>query len=243
MKPNNKISPKDLEVWQKFLGYTYKNTDLFIAAITHPSCLRHKPSQGRMRTHFQRLEFLGDRCLSAILARKLFELFPEEKEGFLSRAYVVLSQGRMLVQLACEIHVDCMLQRDVQKLTDAMLEDALEAIVGSIWLDSDYPKTEHCVLSWMGDLKQRVLSAFDQLNYKGQLQEFLGQKMHELTYEIVKISGPEHQRRFCAEVQLSGRVLAQGYGSSKQMAEEEAACLALKLLKGKRTNFSPFCDV
>ena len=225
---------KDLQPLQATLGYYYHNIELLQAALLHPSCFRHEPSPLPFRIHFQRLEFLGDRFLSATLGARLFELFPNEREGFLSKAYMILSQEYTLVKLAERLTLREYLQVDQPEVAASILADAMEALAGSLWLDSDYPTASEHVLGWFGDLRQWVLTELKTANPKGQLQELLGEHFHDIHYELVDTWGPEHKRQFRCAVYLKEQFLADGEGFSRQSAEESAAEKALDLLKQAR---------
>ena len=222
---------KDLQPLQITLGYSYNHIELLQAALLHPSCFRHKPSPLPFKIHFQRLEFLGDRFLSATLGAKLFELFPQEREGFLSKAYMILSQESTLVKLSERLTLKEYLQVDQSEIADSILADAMEALIGSIWLDSDYLTASKHVLAWFGDIRQWVLSELKTLNPKGQLQEFLGENFHDIHYELIDAWGPEHKRQFRCAVYLKEQFLSAGEGFSRQSAEEVAAEKALEILK------------
>ena len=199
----------------------------------HPSFIQKYGVQLRIEIHFQRLEFLGDRFLSAILGERLFKLFPGQMEGFLSKAYMILARGHSLTLLAKDLLLPEVLLVD-GKITDSILEDAMEAIIGSLWLDSDYGTASNCVLNLFGDIKGKVLENFNHVNAKGQLQEFLGEHLHEIHYDLVRVCGPEHRRKFFISVSIGDRLLAEASGFSKQAASEKAATLALKMLREEK---------
>lgn len=224
-----KSADEKLETLQQRLGYHYKDLTLLQSALTHPSFFRHQAPLFPLRIHFQRLEFLGDRVLSALLGRKLFDLFPNQREGFLSRAYMALARGKSLVLLAKDLGLPEYLKVHTP-LVDSILEDAMEALIGSLWLDSDYETTQACILNWFGNIKEKMAESLGQLNKKGQLQELMGDHMHDIRYELVKEWGLEHQRKFRMAVYLKDRFLAQAEASSKQEAGEKAAAKALKIL-------------
>ena len=222
---------KDLQPLQATLGYDYHNIELLQAALLHPSCFRHEPSPLPFRIHFQRLEFLGDRFLSATLGARLFKLFPHEREGFLSKAYMILSQECTLVKLAEHLTLRNYLQVDQPEVATSVLADAMEALVGSLWLDSDYSTASEHVLSWFGDIRQWVLTELKTANPKGQLQELLGEHFHDIHYELIDTWGPEHKRQFRCAVYRKEQLLSEGEGFSRQSAEESAAEKALEVLK------------
>ena len=215
-----------LEVFQGIIGYKFSDMILLESALTHPSFYRHKTSPYPLRIHFQRLEFLGDRLLSAVLGLKLFELFPAKREGFLSKAYMGLAQSRSLIKISQKLQIKSYLRTE-NASADSIICDALEALIGAIWLDSDYNTATECVLHWFGDVKQAVLNELKCLNYKGQLQELVGSRLHDIHYELIDEWGPEHRRQFRTAVYLGDQLLAFGEGHTKQESEEKAAASAI----------------
>lgn len=236
---NLKFDVEKLALFQDRLGYHYKHLDFLKAALIHPSFVRVCGVQMEIKIHFQRLEFLGDRFLSAVLGERLFKLFPRRMEGFLSKAYMILARESSLALLAKELSVSDVLVVDSCEIMDSMLGDAMEAIIGSLWLDSDYETASNCVLNLFGDIKEKVLKNFNLVNAKGQLQEFLGERFREIHYDLVKIYGPKHRRKFFISVSIGERLLAEASDFSKHAASEKAATLALQLLRKERgKNFS-----
>lgn len=221
---------------QKRLSYHFKNTALLSEALTHASYLQDHPKTG---AHNQRLEFLGDSVLHLVLSEALFHEFPLEREGVLSRRRAGLTKGEFLWRLAHDLGVDAGLHLG-QSEEDAggrqrasILEDAFEAIVGAIYLDSDYATARKVILHWYGSLSARLALSESGENPKGQLQELV-QPEHgnnALRYDVLDATGPKHAREYEVSVSLNGEPLGTGKGSSKKAAEEEAARVALTALR------------
>ncbi|WP_309386498.1 ribonuclease III [Cerasicoccus frondis] len=212
------------------IGYCFRDPNLLEQALTHSSRLQDFPEA----TDNQRLEFLGDSILGVFLAEALFQTYPDEREGFLARAKSVLAKGNFLAQLARELDLPPHLrlseaERSQEGHTrDAALEDALEALIGAIYLDSDYPTTRACLQQWFGDLPPRLKKRLAQDNPKGRLQEWIqAQGQEQPAYTIVNETGPGHAREFTAEVAIQGVVHGSGSGASKKEAEEAAARSAI----------------
>lgn len=228
-----------LAALQKRLGYTFRNPALLTEALRHASYLQDHPDAG---AHNQRLEFLGDSVLHFVLTDALFRQFTEEREGVLSRRRAELTKGEFLSQLASDLGVDAGLQLG-QSEEDAggrgrasILEDALEAIIGAIYLDSDFATAQSVVTKWYGSLPERLARTEGKENPKGQLQEMI-QPEHgngALRYDVVNATGPKHAREYEVSVYLNEKPLGSGKGTSKKSAEEEAARAALVTLR-KRT--------
>jgi ribonuclease III len=228
--------PAKFSALQKRLGYTFKRAALLRESLTHASYLQDAPKAG---AHNQRLEFLGDSVLHFVLSDALFREFSGEREGVLSRRRAGLTRGDFLSKLAHDLGVDAALRLG-QSEEDAggrkrasILEDALEAIVGAIYLDSDFGTVQRVVLHWYGSLAARLALTEESENPKGRLQELV-QPEHgntALSYEVTDSTGPKHAREYEVAVSLNGRELGRGRGSSKKTAEEKAAHVALVTLK------------
>ncbi len=143
-----------LDELEKYIGYSFQNKDLLTQALTHPSFNEHDQS----KPDNQRMEFLGDSILSAILSEALYIAFPEEDEGSLSRKRAVFIRGSSLAKIANELRVDNFLLMSVAELKNSgnqrssTLEDATEAIIGAIFLDGGIGEAKKCILNWFGDL-------------------------------------------------------------------------------------------
>lgn len=221
---------------QKRLGYTFRNPALLGEALRHASFLQDHPDGG---AHNQRLEFLGDSVLHFILTDALFREYTTEREGVLSRRRAGLTKGEFLCQLARDLGVDAAVQLGQSEEDaggrgrDSILEDALEAIIGAIYLDSDFATVQAVVTKWYGSIPERLARTEGNENPKGQLQEIV-QPEHgngALRYDVVNATGPKHAREYEVVVLLNGREIGLGKGSSKKAAEEEAARVGLETLR------------
>jgi ribonuclease-3 len=229
---------ENMSALQQRLGYEFRDPALLLEALTHGSYLQEDPGAG---AHNQRLEFLGDAVLHFIITDALFRQSTTEREGVLSRRRAILSKGEFLTQMARDLGLDAGLR--LNKSEDeaggrgraSILEDAFEALVGAIYLDSDLPTTQRLVLTWYGPLADRLALAEYAENPKGRLQELV-QPAHgntALSYEVVTTSGPRHARVYEVVVRLNDEKLGTGHGSSKKIAEEAAARAALITLREK----------
>jgi ribonuclease-3 len=218
------------------LGYHFRNQTLLIEALTHGSYLQDNPSSG---PHNQRLEFLGDSVLQFVLTNALYRQFPTEREGVLSRRRAILSKGVFLTRMARDLGLDaCLLLNKSEdeaggRNRASILEDAFEALVGALYLDSDLPTTERLLLAWYGPLTDRLAVTEDHDNPKGRLQELV-QPEHgntALNYQVSGTTGPRHARIYEVDVYLRDLKLGTGKGSSKKAAEEAAARAALDAIQ------------
>lgn len=223
---------------QQRLGYQFREPALLLEAMTHGSYLQDDPTGG---PHNQRLEFLGDSVLQFVLTDALYREYPTDREGVLSRRRAVLSKGGFLTQMARDLGLDAGLRLNKSE-EDAggrnrasILEDAFEALVGAIYLDSDLATIRQLLLTWYGPLPDRLAVSEDAENPKGSLQELV-QPAHgnnALRYEVGATTGPRHARIYEVDVFLNDRKIGTGSGSSKKAAEEAAARVALAALRAE----------
>ncbi len=227
-----------LQALEKRLGYRFRNLTLLRRAVTHPSLAEER----RGSEDNQRLEFLGDSILGAILAEKLFQLFPDDDEGILTQGRSVLARGDYLCKLARKLGIHEAMRmsraemRDKGNERNSTLEDAIEAVVAAVYLDGGMRATRKAVLSWYGDLDKILSSAMDNYNPKGRLQE-LSQALHgpeQIRYLIDREVGPAHDKQYTVSVKVAGRKRGSGTGRSKKEAEEEAARKALRSFSRRR---------
>lgn len=228
--------PQTLEALQQRLAYDFRSEKLLERALTHPSYLQDHPEVSESN---QRMEFLGDAVLQLVLTEELFNLFPGDREGVLSKRRAALANGAFLAGLARELGVDACLRLGASEESTggrsraSALEDAFEALLGAIYLDSDLRTARRIILSLYGDLPARLSAVEDVENPKGQLQEIV-QPRHgnsALRYEVIRADGEDHAREYEVAVYLFDRTLGTGRGSSKKLAEEAAARVALSTLK------------
>ena len=207
--------PQKIAALQRRLGYEFRSPALLLEALTHPSYLQDHPQAG---PHNQRLEFLGDSVIQFILTDALFREFTADREGGLSRRRAVLSNGGFLTQMARDLSLDAALRLSKSESDTggrsraSTLEDAFEALVGAVYLDSDLATVRERMLAWYGPLAGRLALTEDAENPKGRLQELI-QPEHgntALRYEVVSTNGPRHAREYEIAVFLNDRQLGTG---------------------------------
>ena len=214
------------------LKYKFRNPLLLAEALTHAS-VGHETQ----RYHFdnQRLEYLGDAVLQLIFTEHLFERFPNGDEGLLTkaRARLVSREGLRHFAQTIELGRFLMLGRGEEasggRDRSSVLSDAFEALIGAIYLDSDYVTVRRVVLTAARDVLEEVDIAAPEANPKGLLQEVL-QSISPVSpkYPIAGVFGPEHDKRFAASVTWCGLTLGEGEGRSKKEAEVAAARDAMR---------------
>lgn len=223
------VQRTDYQALYKVLGYSFNDVENLKLALTHRS------AKGK---HNERLEYLGDAVLGMVVADELFHRFPEQSEGKLTRMRSTLVKGDTLAELASEFGLGEFLLLGQGELKsggfrrNSILADAVEAIIGAIYLEAGLPVVQKLILSW---LKTRIgtLSP-DQhpKDYKTRLQEYLqGRKLPLPEYEVVNISGEAHDQTFAIECRVTGiERPIKSEGSSRRKAEQRAAAVALREL-------------
>ncbi len=232
-------SVEKLSFFEQIIKYHFKKKDLLITALTHPS---YNLQNEGVIDNYQRLEFLGDAVLSFIITDELYKYYPKEREGELARYRSVLISGTGLAKYARKIKLsDFVILSEAESKTggsnkDSILEDVFEALIGAIYLDSDIVYVRNFIKFVFDDIEEVLRSKLPSLNPKGQLQEFIQQKLpsYSIDYILANSSGPDHNKSFVVNVLINGEILGTGTGSSKKIAEEQAAVEALGYLNMKQ---------
>lgn len=217
---------------ERRLGYTFDREDLLELALTHRS---YKSSNN------ERLEFLGDAILSLVIAEQLYQQFPRAKEGQLSLLRALLVKGVTLAELGKEFGLGDHLNLGGGELKsggfrrESILADAVESLIGAIYLDSNHEKCREVVLNWY-QMRLENLSLEDtEKDPKTRLQEYLQSIKKPLPkYDVTQVYGEAHNQSFkviCYIESLS--VSEQGEGTSRRYAEQKAAKKVLMQLEKK----------
>ncbi len=217
---------------EKVIGTTISDRNIYVEALIHRSFLEEND---QFTFSNERLEFLGDSVLNLVIGEYLFNKFPNEEEGFLTkvRAKLVNRNALSLVaenmNLAEFLILSSSLPKSITHNSKSMLSDALEALIGAIYLDKGI---EACKQFIQKRILEPALKNGDHLideNYKSQLLEYAqANKLAIPVYQIISEEGPHHDKTFTAEVIIGEKVLGEGKGKSKKEAEQNAAQVALK---------------
>ena len=224
-----------LQRLQKTIDYEFKNSDLLVEAITHPSIAHERGKESS--AHNQRLEFLGDAVLQLVLTDRIYKLYPDLPEGKLTQIRAHLANRHTLFQraLAIDLGARLMLGKGEEasggreRLSN--LADAYEALLGAVYLDGGVRAARKFILTQFVDEFANIKQTTPRQNPKGRLQELL--QAHSPSgpvYRVVHESGPDHSKYFEAVVEWEGREIGRGNGSSKKQAETVAAESALAAL-------------
>ncbi len=214
---------------EKKVGYQFNDAELINLALTHRS------AHGK---HNERLEFLGDSILSFVIADDLYHRFPKINEGDMSRMRATLVRGHTLAELGREFELGDYLKLGPGELKsggfrrDSILADAVEAIIGAIYLDSDIEVVRGIVLSWYKTRLDAIQPGVSQKDPKTRLQEFLqGRRKPLPAYTVTNIKGEAHNQEFTVSCEVAGiGTPVIGKGTSRRKAEQAAAELALEQL-------------
>jgi ribonuclease-3 len=212
---------ESLTVLQRRLGYKFQDIDLLDTALTHRS---YANEGNRKRPHNERLEFLGDAVLDLALSEQYFRELPQANEGQLSKIRSRLVSAGHLAKMARILELGAYLQFGKGELSsggrhkNSLLANALEALVGAIFLDAGYETTA----SFIRKVFDREMDPH--LDFKSQLQEFVQRCKKTLpAYRVLEEKGPEHEKIFEVVVEVDGVSVASGVGTSKKIAEQQAA--------------------
>ena len=212
---------KDLE---KKINYIFKNQNILVTATTHKSF--------DTNNNYEQLEFLGDRVLGLVISKKLIDIFPNEKEGVLDKKYANLVNKKTCQVIAKQFKLSSYMRygssfKNLKTTGDKVLGDCLEAIIGAIFMDSNFNLAEKFVLmSWKNYLNK---DKSDLIDSKTKLQEFSLKKYKKLpTYLILKDIGSKTNPFFQAEVKIPESKKHIGTGKSKKIAQQNAAKNLLK---------------
>jgi len=214
-------------VLEKKINIKFKNRDLLCQSLTHKS---HDS-----KINNEKLEFLGDRVLGLVIAKKLLEIYPNEKEGILDKKFASLVNKNTCLEIAKNIKLENFIQtfnpkNKSIKIEDKIISDCCEALVGAIYLEKGLVIVEKFILDlWQNHIKKSVIT---QIDAKTKLQELALKNFKKLpTYKIITNTGPRHKPLFKVGVKLPNTKYFIASGKSKKDAEQNAATECLKSIK------------
>lgn len=219
----------NLKILQDNLGYQFKNQDYLKLALTH----RSYSSEYGLKDCNERMEFLGDSILSAIVAEFLYDKYVNDDEGKLSQFKSQIVSAKNLSKWAKNINLDQFIliskseELNSARNRDTLLCDSFEAIIGAIYLDSGFLITSDFIKKFLSLQKKFVV-----VDYKSTLQEKVQSEFQTLPqYKVLKEYGPDHDKKFEVGVYINESLLGIGVGISKKEAEQMSAKQASKKLK------------
>ena len=220
-----------MDNWERFekkIGYEFRDKSLLKTALTHSSYVKE---HGRGVRSNERLEFLGDAFFDAIIGEKLFKIFPDKEEGFLSRTRATLVCEKSLSEEAKKLNVGeyLLLGRGEEhsggRYRESILADAMEAIMGAVYLDGGFEAAKNMVIGLFSDVIEDTRHGkYVMTDYKTVLQEELqSRKITDIKYVLLEENGPDHDKTFKVELMVNGKGETRGEGKSKKQAEQKAA--------------------
>ncbi len=221
------------ESFEKGIGLQFKSPELLRQAFTHRSYLNeHREEEVE---HNERLEFLGDAVLELVVTHYLYVQYPERPEGDLTAFRAALVNAVTLANVAAEIGMNDHLllsrgeAKDTGRARSILLANAIEALIGAIYLDQGYDAAEKFIERHLFPKMDEIMKNKLWRDPKSTLQEKV-QDVEGATpyYSVIKESGPDHDKQFIVGVYVKDMLLAQGGGKSKQEAEQDAARNALE---------------
>ncbi|MFP3036944.1 MAG: ribonuclease III [Arsenophonus sp. ER-BJ3-MAG3] len=221
---------QEIKQLQIKLGYTFKQIEFLKQALTHRSASNN---------HNERLEFLGDSILSFVISNDLYHRFPKIDEGDMSRMRATLVKGNTLVELAREFDLgECLCLGPGELKSggshrESILANTIEALISSIFLDSNIQTIERIVLIWYYNRLIEVRPDCNQKDPKTRLQEYLqGSYLPLPNYLVIQVRGEAHNQEFTIHCNVSGiNRPVEGVGSNRRKAEQAAAEQVLKILE------------
>lgn len=226
-----------LDEFESIIQYEFKNKDLLTLALTHSSYgNEHKKEKYENN---ERVEFLGDAALDLIVSRYIFDKFPYMPEGELTKLRAGAVCETSLAKVALTLHIGefILLGRGEEntggRSRDSILADAVEAVIGAVYIDGGFAETEKFVIRIMKDAIENLKTSFRTMDCKTHLQEVIQKTSKSpISYVIVDEKGPDHNKVFVSEVHHNGKAIGVGNGRSKKEAEQNAAADALKKIEG-----------
>ncbi|MCH8325988.1 MAG: ribonuclease III [Bacteroidetes bacterium] len=221
--------------FEKIIGCKIYNPKYYLKAITHRSYLEGNKNADSSN---ERLEYLGDAVVDLIVGRYLFNKFPNEDEGYLTKTRSMLVNKSALFDAAKRIKLDDYLlvsenfSKTLPDGSKTVLSDAYESIVGAIFLDKGLQKAEKFLMKSLLAPSFEITDYLKDSNYKSQLLEYTQKKhLENLEYNVIKEEGPQHKKIFTVQVKINNEILGIGNGNNKKSAEQVAAKNALQKIK------------
>lgn len=221
---------------QELIGYQFNNTNILKQALTHSSYSNEK--QMNKLYNNERIEFLGDAVLELVSSEYIYERYPDKPEGELTKLRASLVCEKSLTYSANKFKIgDYLFLGKGEDSTGgrqrpSILSDALEAIIGAIFLDGGFTNAKEFVVEQV--LKDLIKQKFF-FDSKTILQEIIQSKYTDaIKYEVINQDGPDHNKEFTVAIKINNKEIAEGKGKTKKEAEQEAAYQAILKIKARK---------
>lgn len=218
--------------FEKIVGYQFKDATLLNKALTHSSYV--KIGKAGEVLNNERLEFLGDAFFDAIVSEELYKRLGNVEEGTLTKIRAKIVCERSLAALGTELNIGQYVnmgrgeEKSGGRGRESIIADAVEAVIGAIFLDGGYEAAKAFVLSKFSTIFDDALAGRLHIDYKSELQEKVQTGQKKLQYNLVNEEGPDHDKIFFVELLCDETVIGRGQGKSKKEAERNAAKQALE---------------
>ncbi len=222
--------------FEQKIQYTFNDKELLNKALTHSSFCREHGTEGKNNN--ERLEFLGDAFFDAIISVELYKLLEKVDEGKLTKTRALIVCEKSLAQVARRLDIGEYLnmgkgeEHSGGRHRESILADAVEAVVGAIYLDGGYEEAFRFVSREFAQTVEDALAGRLFTDYKTKVQEVLQKRGKKVTisYHLDREEGPDHDKTFYVHLTCNGKVLGKGCGKSKKEAEQNAAKETFRLL-------------
>ena len=230
------MSNNDIAAFEDHLGYNFKNKKVLIEALTHRSFYHENPDKAE--NYNERLEFLGDSVLGFVIVEYLFSSERRLTESVMAKTKSYLVKESVLSEIANAISLGKYLrlgkgeEATGGRTKRSLLADAVEAVLGALYLDGGYNKAQELILRLFKEKIEAIMISGEFHDFKTELQEKTQMLFGSIPeYRMIKQEGEEHRKTFTIEVYIAGESLGTGYGKSKKEAETLAAREALHKLQ------------
>ena len=224
-----------METLENTIKYTFKNKELLKTALIHKSYLNSNKTKDESCN--ERLEFLGDSVLGFVTAEYLYKNYPLKDEGEMSKIRSIVVCEDSLAKIAKDWNLGKYLYMSGGEKKSggceraSILSDAVESVIAAVFLDSDFETAKKFVLSFFAHLiDENQTENSDNKNYKTALQEFCQQNEKSVSYKLIKVTGPDHDRTYSVCAVVDGKQYKSAEAKSKKKAEQHAAKAAFKAL-------------
>jgi len=232
------INRRFLKSLKRLLGFKPKNVNYYVLAFTHKSADYNDCPQISLQNN-ERLEYLGDAILDAVISELLYKRFPTADEGFLTQMRTKIVNGKKLTELAKKLKLNkLMFVRSEKSISERIYEDAFEALVGAIYLDRGFKYVKRFVSQkiMVEHIDLNKLKYVD-TNYKSKIIEW--SQKHKIEIEFLTDFTSEDSKDFNSQLKVNGKIIGEGKAYSKKEAEQYASKQALEKIKEGSFNLLP----